>query len=513
MTRKDYLFAAAFALFDLLLCGAWYWFPPERYFDEIYYPRSAAEYLQWQPQYEWTHPPLTKLLIALSMLLFGGIPHGDTAYGWRFLNVVIGAALVFLLYVFAKRLTKSTPFACIAAALMVFDGFHFTQSRIATPEITVAFFSLLILYSFYRYWTAVAQDDRNDTPPASSLVPIAIFAILIGLGVSIGVIGILAHQSPPAVDVMAAFCVFTMYAAARLLLRPRPRALLWLFVVAIACGLGAASKWNALFDLVLVMGFALGIVLLPRPKWRLPFDAFVAIVMSLTIGLYLASYIPFFFTKPPATYELRSDLSGLMDLQNQMYTYHDVTVTHNAPHPYSSKWWEWPLLYQPVVYWDKDSRTGANANNPNACCFAEIISLPNPLTWWFGLVSIPFLGYLAFRALRRAQGDKRGYLLLFSAYWIQWLPWIASPRMLFEYHFFPNDAIILLADTVALKWLWDRAHGSAELEQLARYGIALFLVGTVALFAYFYPVLAGVPMVWADWNARMWFPHWIIGPG
>jgi dolichyl-phosphate-mannose--protein O-mannosyl transferase len=283
-------------------------------------------------------------------------------------------------------------------------------------------------------------------------------------------------------------------------------------MLAIACGLGAASKWNALFDLVLVMGFAAGIVLLPRPKWRLALDAFAAIVMSVTIGLYLASYIPFFLTHPPATYEQRSDLSGMMDLQNQMYTYHDVTVTHNAPHPYSSKWWEWPLLYQPVVYWDKDSRTGANASNPNACCFGEIISLPNPLTWWFGLLSVPFLGYLAF--LRRAEDDKgRGYLLLFAAYWIQWLPWIASPRMLFEYHFFPNDAIILLADTIALKWLWDRAQGTPELEQYARYGLMVFMGATVALFAYFYPVLAGVPMVWTDWAARMWFRHWIIGPG
>jgi dolichyl-phosphate-mannose--protein O-mannosyl transferase len=507
MTRRDYLNAAAFTLLDFLLCGAWYWFPPERYFDEIYYPRSAVEYLQWQPQFEWTHPPLTKLIIALSMLIFGGVPSGDTGYGWRFLNVVIGAALVFLLYVFAKRLTNSTLFASFAAALMVFDGFHFTQSRIATPEIAVAFFSLLILYAFYRYWNAIAHDDRIDTPAPSSLALLAIVSIFLGVAIGTGLIGTLAHQSPAAVDLMTAFSAFTIYAIGRLLLRPRPRALFWLFMVAIACGLGAASKWNALFDLVLVMAFAAGIVLFPRPKWRLPLDAFVAVVMSVTIGLYLASYIPFFLTKQPATYETRSDLSGLMDLQNQMYTYHDVTVTHNAPHPYSSKWWEWPLLYQPVVYWDKDSRTGANANNPNACCFAEIISLPNPLTWWFGLLSVPFLGYLAWRT------RDRGYLLLFAAYWIQWLPWIASPRMLFEYHFFPNDAVILLADTIALKWIWDRAQGTPELEQYARYGLIAFAAGTIALFAYFYPVLAGAPMVWADWNARMWFPHWIIGPG
>ena len=73
VTRKDYWTALGWSLLSLALCSIRYWFPPERYFDEIYYPRSAVEYLLWRPQYEWTHPPLTKLLIALSILLFGGV--------------------------------------------------------------------------------------------------------------------------------------------------------------------------------------------------------------------------------------------------------------------------------------------------------------------------------------------------------------------------------------------------------------------------------------------------------
>jgi len=124
------------------------------------------------------------------------------------------------------------------------------------------------------------------------------------------------------------------------------------------------------------------------------------------------------------------------------------------------------------------------------------------------LLTVPFLGYLASRERNKA------YVLLLVAYFAQWLPWIASPRMLFEYHFFPNDAIILLADTVTLKWIYDRAREqSYEHEQLARYGIAVFLFCTLAMFVYFYPVLAGDRITWADWSARMWFRHWVIGPG
>ena len=508
MSRKDQIAALAWSLLSFVLCGIQYWYPPERYFDEIYYPRSAVEYLTWAPQYEWTHPPLTKLLIALSILIFGGVhsPLGDTGYGWRFLNVVVGAAIVYLIYIFAKRITGSSVFASIAAGLLVFDGFHFTQSRIATPEITVAFFSLLILYTFYRCWTAAAATEPEQ-PQTLRCLAVGGISIAAGGIVAFGALGWLAHQSLAAVLLMWAFITTTVYALWRSTSRPHPAALGWLWFVGIACGLGAAAKWNTLFDLVLVFLFAFGIVLLPKPKWRIPLDAFAAIVLCATIGLYLASYIPFFLTNHPATFETTHDLSAMMDLQQQMFTYHDVTVTHNAPHPYSSKWWEWPLLYQPVAYWFHDFRTGALANDSNACCVAEIISLPNPVTWWFGLLTIPLLGVLAW--LKR----NRAYLLLFVAYFVQWLPWIASPRMLFEYHFFPNDAIIILADTIALQWLWELSQRTPEHRELAKWCIGIFLAMTLVMFVYFYPVLAGDHITHAQWQSRMWFPHWIIGPG
>ncbi len=508
MTRRDYLIAGALCLASLVLCGIRYWYPAQPYFDEVYYPRSAAEYLLWQPQYEWTHPPLTKLLIALSMWLWGGMhsTYGNTGYGWRFLNVVVGAITVFVLYAFAKRLTGSTVFAAVAGVLLVLDGFHFAQSRIATPEITVALFSLLILYAFYRYWLALDRFDHG-TPRPALLVGAAACAALAGCGAAWGCIGVIAHQSTGAVALMASFFSLSLYAAIRLCLRPRPPALDWLFAVALACGLGAAAKWNTLFDVILVLAFALGIVLLPRPKWRLPLDAFVSVVLSVTIAVYLASYIPFFLTPHPVDFANGNDLTGLMDLQNQMFTYHDVTVTHNAPHPYSSKWWEWPVLYQPIAYWYHDFRTGPSASNPHACCVGEILALPNPVTWWAGLLAVPLMGYLAL-----AQRN-RGCLLLLAAYFIQWLPWIASPRMLFEYHFYPNDAVIVLADTIALQWAWNRSQDSLERRQLAQYGIALFVLSTLAAFIYFYPVLAGSSIAYDRWLSPMWFPHWIRGPG
>ncbi|HEX2195489.1 MAG TPA: phospholipid carrier-dependent glycosyltransferase, partial [Actinomycetota bacterium] len=45
--------------------------PQEMYFDEIYHARTAGEYLQGREAYEYTHPPLGKELMALSIQAFG----------------------------------------------------------------------------------------------------------------------------------------------------------------------------------------------------------------------------------------------------------------------------------------------------------------------------------------------------------------------------------------------------------------------------------------------------------
>ena len=96
-----------------------YWFPAEKIFDEIYYARAGEEYLQHREIFEFTHPPLTKLLITFSMMLFGGMHGlGDTSWGWRFMNLVVGALMVLVLYCFAKRMLGSTFFASLAAGLL-----------------------------------------------------------------------------------------------------------------------------------------------------------------------------------------------------------------------------------------------------------------------------------------------------------------------------------------------------------------------------------------------------------
>ena len=68
-------------------------------FDEIYHARTAYENIHNLSVYEWTHPPLGKLIIALGILIFGMKP-----FGWRIMGALFGVGMIPLLYVFAKRI-------------------------------------------------------------------------------------------------------------------------------------------------------------------------------------------------------------------------------------------------------------------------------------------------------------------------------------------------------------------------------------------------------------------------
>ena len=110
-------------------------------FDEIYHGRTAYENIHNMSVYEWTHPPLGKLIIALGILVFGMKP-----FGWRIMGALFGVAMVPLLYVFAKRILKRTDFAFVTAGLWAFDCMHFTQTRIATIDVYGVFFILLMFF-------------------------------------------------------------------------------------------------------------------------------------------------------------------------------------------------------------------------------------------------------------------------------------------------------------------------------------------------------------------------------
>ncbi len=140
------------------------------YFDEIYHARSAYEHIEYIPHYETTHPPLGKLIIGLGIRLFGMHP-----FGWRFMGTLFGVLMLPLMYIFAKRLFKSTFLSTAAMLLMTFDFMHFSQTRMATIDSYPVFFILCMYFFMYLFY------EKAETLPLNKVL------LYLGLsGVSFG---------------------------------------------------------------------------------------------------------------------------------------------------------------------------------------------------------------------------------------------------------------------------------------------------------------------------------------
>lgn len=107
--------------------------------DPDVYPDAV---LGVDPNHE--HPPLAKLIIAFSMLVFG-----DNAYGFRLPSVIAGTVSIFIFYLLMKKISKSQTLALISSFLVSFDNLIFVHSRIATLDIFMLAFMLIGFYFYF----------------------------------------------------------------------------------------------------------------------------------------------------------------------------------------------------------------------------------------------------------------------------------------------------------------------------------------------------------------------------
>lgn len=615
----DYIVMSALGVGSFVLSFVRYWYPPDKVFDEVYFARAAEEYLRNVRIYENTHPPLSKLLVTLSVMLFGGMPHGqglggwvglnailghftngDNSYGWRFLDVLFGALVVMLLYVFAKRITGSTLFAAMTALFLTLDGMHFVQSRIATPEGFVIFFSVFSVYAFYRFWIASQTNERNHiNVPVLAYIAAGV-ASLVGGGIVAGVWKLFWSTLDRATTVVTIlYIALGLYLFIRYVVFPRmfgdgkrertfgdgsysltdangtvfylpdgrmydPKAKVgklgdatydwgqakttynrdgsvtyasphgdatytnneihadghiergrtakrWLLTFTVMLGLLVSTKWYGvmgfgvsfavLIGIWLQRAFASGRASLWGNARGFRLDGALVTIVFVSMTVYALVWTPDLVRHAP------NEIANANDVvyrQYSMFEYHD---TLKATHPYSSKWWEWPIDEVPVAYFYQDHRV--NKSDPTACCVQEITSMPNPFILWFGLLCVPIVGFLGWRE------RNKGYALIVVAYLMQWLPWMLSPRIAFAYHFYVDIPLICVCNTIVLQRVWQYARSRNTRGWLygGAGGIAAYVLLVAFGFVFFYPILAAVPIPWDAWHHRMWFEKWVIGPG
>ena len=117
--------------------------------------------------------PLGKAIMAIGILIFGMCP-----FGWRFMGTLFGVIMVPVMYLLGKKLTKKTWLSSVITLLFTFDFMHFTQTRIATIDVFVTLFIMLMYFFMLCYYKL----SFYDTPVKKTFIPLALSGICMGLG-------------------------------------------------------------------------------------------------------------------------------------------------------------------------------------------------------------------------------------------------------------------------------------------------------------------------------------------
>lgn len=413
------------------------------YFDEVYHARTAYEFLHGLPTYETTHPPLGKIIMSAGIALFGMTP-----FGWRIMGTLLGILMLPLIYLMGRSISRNRLLAGFACLLFAFDFMHFVQTRIATIDVFVTFFIILMYYFMYRY----CEMSFYDTPLAKTFLPLGICGIAMGLGVASKWTGVYAGIG------LAILFFAKMYRHYRE----------YQYAKELPSGIS-----NGISHKKIINTFT--------PCLRKTILFCIVFFVAVPAVIYLLSYIPF-----------RSRQTGLFakmwDNQNLMLNYHS---TLTATHPYSSHWYEWPAMIRPIFYYSGiigDSlRQGISA-------------FGNPLVWWTGIPAFLYMIYLT------VKNKDRTAAMLCISYLVQFLPWSLVSRAAFIYHYFPSVPFVVLMIMYAAVQM--KKHMQSRRFYIA---LGLYAAGAVGLFLLFYPVLSGqtVEISFVDKYLR-WMDSWVL---
>ncbi|SFR91185.1 glycosyltransferase family 39 protein [Anaeromicropila populeti] len=413
------------------------------YFDEIYHARTGYEFLIGSKDcYENTHPPLGKIFIALGMLIFGINP-----FGWRIMGTLFGIAMLPFLYVFAKRFFKESWLATIATVLFAFDFMHFSQTRIATIDVYVTFFIILMYYFMYQY----TQMSFNDSSLKRTFIPLGLCGFCMGLGIASKWTGVYAGVG------LAVIFFYTLYKRFREYLYAKEN------YNGTTNGIKHSDIANKFYK---------------NAGFTILFCIAAFIVVPAII--YTLSYIPFYDGQQEGL------VARMLTNQETMYSYHSNLV---STHPFSSRWYQWPIISRPIWYYDgyisETIREG-------------ISSMGNPLVWWMG---IPAFFYTLISGWRN-KDKKAGFLII--AYLAEYLPWTLVSRTTYIYHYFTSVPFVVLLNVYMF-------HDLVKKKILIKPLIYFYVVCAVGLFLLYYPVLSGHP-VNREFVKHIlcWFQSWVL---
>jgi dolichyl-phosphate-mannose-protein mannosyltransferase len=423
------------------------------YFDEVYFARSAIEFVNHQIPLERTHPDLGKLIQAIGVATLGPI-----TFGWRIMGVIFGSLIVALMYLLGKKLFGTWIGGFSAAFLMTFDFMHFTMARIGTVDTYLIFFTLLSQLFFLIYFMKIIKNGWKKT----SILPLMLAVVFFALGFSTK----FGFPLFPAIGLLA------LLAAVRLKEVWRQKSSL-------------ADKYLAFFD-----------------------HPFLLLIASIGIValIYFATYIPDML--------LGDSFPTIVNLQFAMLGFHSGSVVDTSSAPWWSwplmfrpdgmnvpRWFDITYLPNnvvstisvfgnPVVWWVGFTAMIVLAFNAFHI-EAILTNLKNRLS----------KSSLNKQISIRGEGWDVSAIFIAVVFIFSWLPYVFIGRATYIYHFYISVPLICLSTTYFINKYWNTRKGKVA--------ALIVFAAAVAMFLLFYPVISGAPVSTSFINDYLrWFPSW-----
>ncbi|MBI2606142.1 MAG: hypothetical protein HYW49_08695 [Deltaproteobacteria bacterium] len=396
--------------------------PPALVFDEVHYIPAARALAEFRADENAHHPPLAKLIGAVSVAALGPLFGADSLIPVRLASAAFGLWLLWGLYRWMRRLGFSAPASQAAVWLTGFNFLWFVQSKVFMLETFFAAFGIWGTLEIFR-----GRSIRG-----------------------------------------------------------------WLLL-----GAAVACKWSALPYLAVGIWLELS---RREPRGLLR----IARGLGLSSVVYAASFLP----AHPGRF------ADFFSLHAEMWRGHLSLA--NANHPYSSRFWTWPLLIRPMWYHFENVLGGTRS----------VFAGGNPALFWGALPAMGaaiYLGWLKplFRE-RRVPGMAASGTASFDStafnpaafnpaavialqFLASYLFWAVSPRSTQYFYYYFNPSLWLGPAAVLAM---ERLHSKLPF-RMRPFALPGYVALCGALFLHFLPILDGRIIPDGSFMSYMWFQSWI----
>jgi dolichyl-phosphate-mannose-protein mannosyltransferase len=453
---KRHIYILLLLALSLTTHFAFWSYPKEAVFDEVYFTSFASSYLS-NTYYFDLHPPFAKLLITGFGMLVGipaleqpliigdALPEG----GWILLRLVplfAGIFLPLIIFYLCKRLKMSELYAFAAGLLVIFENSLLVQSRFILLD------SILLFFGFLGLLLYLLSRERNNFPlKLAAIVSLALTFSVKWTGVSFIALAFLIELY----DFWKQRRSFNFNVIGKQLFQ-------WLILFGAIPMAIYASFFAIHFNLLYKSG---------------PGDAFMSPIFQKTLEGNIHE----------GNEKIRetSFLEKFLELNIVMY---ENNVKLNAKHDYGSVWYTWPLQKRSIFYWESRGE-GENA---------FIYYLGNPLVYLLALVSIVLLtAILLFK--KKLLSNRTAAIFILIGYVINLLPFMGIGRVMFLYHYEAALVFGIMAIALVLNELPDKYKRAITYSAIAL---------AAAFFLYFSPLTYGLTIKETSHPRYFWLDSW-----